>query len=82
MEDLEKKAELAKLIESASHHARCLIVAAQSFNTCVNDIPSWDGVERSPSETAAYIYLEDTKILVKLMENSFYQIRKFSDENS
>lgn len=81
MEDLEKKAKLAGLTESASHHVRCLTLAAQSFNTCVNDIAYWDGVECSPSEKAASVYLEDIKILVKLIENSFYQIRNLIDES-
>lgn len=81
MEDLEKKAKLAGLIESASHHARCLTLAAQSFNTCVNDIASWYGVECSPSKKAASVYLEDIKILVKLIENSFYDIRNIIDES-
>lgn len=80
MEDLEKKAKLAKLIESASHHARCLALAAQSFNTCVTDIPSWYGVECSPAEKAATVYLEDIKILVDLIENNFCDIRNFIDE--
>ena len=80
MEDFEKKAKLANLIESASHHARCLTLVAQSFNTCVTDIPSWYGVECSPSETAASIYLEDAKILVNLIEDNFCDIRNFIDE--
>lgn len=81
MEDLEKKAKLAKLIESASHHARCLTLAAQSFNTCVTDIPSWYGVECSPSEKPLRFTLMSIKILVNLIENNFCDIRNFIDES-
>lgn len=38
MEDLEKKAKLAKLIESASHHARCLTLAAHTKDRLIGRI--------------------------------------------
>lgn len=81
MENLEKRAKLAELIESTSRHARDLVSDARYFNMCVMDIPSWNGLKNSPSEKAASCYLEDIKILVNLIEMNFSNIRDFMDEN-
>ena len=81
MEDLEKKAKLAELIESASYNAECLASAALLFGSCVTDITSCNEAELSPSEKAASIYLKVIKTFVNNIEYVFYDIHNYIDES-
>ena len=81
MEDLEKKAKLAELIESASYNAECLASAALLFRSCVTDITSCNEAEFSPSEKAASIYLKVIKTFVNNIEYVFCDIHNYIDES-
>lgn len=81
MEDLEKKAKLAKLIESTSYNAQYLATTAQLFSSCLTDITSCNEAEFSPSEKAASIYLEVIKTFVHHIEYIFCDIHNYIDES-
>lgn len=81
MEDLEKKAKLANLIESASYNAQCLATTAQLFSSCVTDITSCNEAKFSQSEKAASIYLEVVKTFVHNIEYIFCDIHNYIDES-